>query len=69
MGSSIAFSSTFRLKFPLAEVFAPRTLNGIPPNVIGCVLYWLSIGCMILVGQRRAMELRKTELAYIVYKL
>lgn len=42
MVSSIAFSSTFILKFPLAEVFAGHTSNGIPPNVIGCVLYWLS---------------------------
>lgn len=43
MGSSIALSSMFTLKSPLAEAVAGHTLNGIPPNVIGCVLYWLSL--------------------------
>ena len=41
-GSSIAFSSSaFVLKFPLAEVFASRALNGSPPNGAGCVVYGL----------------------------
>lgn len=40
----MAYSSgSFVLKFPLAEVFTSHTLNGIPPNAVGCVLYGFSL--------------------------
>ena len=60
MGSSIAFSSSaFVLKFPLAAVFARRTLNGSPPNGAGCVSMGSLCGYVILEGPQSSMELKK----------
>ena len=53
------------MKFPLAQVFAGRTLNGIPPNGIGCVFSGLLCGCVILVG----LKLKESELTCTVGKL